>query len=339
VRLGREWPDGVQLTAIGSKAVANGMRRRAKPLNFGSSWRAIHRFDGSVGDQNSPFRRPLDSGRAPGGGSPGLSDDRSPAPQRLLLVSTGRQWPCCPLLCSSGYPSLSVSRSHRSQSMTSVRDNPGCRGTNSVSCAISKFIGVGCFRSKTLYERELVKTFRHGVYQSSNAKEMRRSIGRTSGEQRAQVRFRPARQLSVGCRAPVAIMRSKRAAANSSGRSYRRSMCWLRTFPPGVMALAGLGYDELSAIHPGLIMCSISLAGQTGPLSRKLRLRGRGLCGHHLADRRSRSGPAQFATASGREIELEVWPRMFHVWHMFARILPEARAAIARVGAFLRARL
>src|SRR5262249_59121846 len=41
-------------------------------------------------------------------------------------------------------------------------------------------------------------------------------------------------------------------------------------FAPGVMARAGLGYDELSAIHPGLIMCSISLAGQTGPLSRKL---------------------------------------------------------------------
>ena len=41
----------------------------------------------------------------------------------------------------------------------------------------------------------------------------------------------------------------------------------------------------------------------------------------------------------GREVELEVWPRMFHVWHMFARILPEARAAIARVGAFLQARL
>jgi epsilon-lactone hydrolase len=41
----------------------------------------------------------------------------------------------------------------------------------------------------------------------------------------------------------------------------------------------------------------------------------------------------------GRQVELEVWPRMFHVWHMFARILPEARAAIARVGAFLQARL
>jgi acetyl esterase/lipase len=48
---------------------------------------------------------------------------------------------------------------------------------------------------------------------------------------------------------------------------------------------------------------------------------------------------AQRLRAGGREVELEVWPRMFHVWHMFARIMPEARAAIARVGAFLRARL
>ena len=39
----------------------------------------------------------------------------------------------------------------------------------------------------------------------------------------------------------------------------------------------------------------------------------------------------------GCEVELQVWPRMFHVWHMFARILPEARAAIARIGAFLQA--
>jgi acetyl esterase/lipase len=48
---------------------------------------------------------------------------------------------------------------------------------------------------------------------------------------------------------------------------------------------------------------------------------------------------AERLRVGGREIELEVWPRMFHVWHMFARILPEGRAAIARVGAFLRARL
>jgi len=43
----------------------------------------------------------------------------------------------------------------------------------------------------------------------------------------------------------------------------------VENFTPGVMARAGLGYEQLSAIHPQLIMCSISLAGQTGPLSQK----------------------------------------------------------------------
>jgi len=48
---------------------------------------------------------------------------------------------------------------------------------------------------------------------------------------------------------------------------------------------------------------------------------------------------AERLRAVDRDVELEVWPRMFHVWPMFARILPEGRAAIARIGAFLRARL
>jgi len=48
---------------------------------------------------------------------------------------------------------------------------------------------------------------------------------------------------------------------------------------------------------------------------------------------------AERLRAMGCEVELQAWPRMFHVWHMFARILPEARAAIARIGAFLQARL
>jgi CoA:oxalate CoA-transferase len=43
----------------------------------------------------------------------------------------------------------------------------------------------------------------------------------------------------------------------------------VENFAPGVMARWGLGYDELRAINPGLIMCSISLAGQEGPLSQK----------------------------------------------------------------------
>jgi len=43
----------------------------------------------------------------------------------------------------------------------------------------------------------------------------------------------------------------------------------VENFSPGVMARAGLGYEELRKLHPGLVMCSISLAGQTGPLSQK----------------------------------------------------------------------
>jgi crotonobetainyl-CoA:carnitine CoA-transferase CaiB-like acyl-CoA transferase len=49
----------------------------------------------------------------------------------------------------------------------------------------------------------------------------------------------------------------------------RRSDVLVENFAPGVMARAGLGYDELSRLNPKLVMCSISLAGQTGPLSGK----------------------------------------------------------------------
>ena len=48
---------------------------------------------------------------------------------------------------------------------------------------------------------------------------------------------------------------------------------------------------------------------------------------------------AERLKAAGCEVEIEVWPRMFHVWQMFARIVPEARAAIAHIGAFLQPRL
>src|SRR6185295_3867125 len=43
----------------------------------------------------------------------------------------------------------------------------------------------------------------------------------------------------------------------------------IENFAPGVMARSGLGYDTLSRINSRLIMCSISLAGQSGPLSDK----------------------------------------------------------------------
>jgi len=38
---------------------------------------------------------------------------------------------------------------------------------------------------------------------------------------------------------------------------------------------------------------------------------------------------------AGCEVELEIWPRMPHVWQTFASIMPEARRAIARIGTYV----
>jgi len=48
---------------------------------------------------------------------------------------------------------------------------------------------------------------------------------------------------------------------------------------------------------------------------------------------------AEKLRAAGCHVELEVWPRMPHVWHLFAPVLPEARRAIERTGTFLDSRL
>jgi monoterpene epsilon-lactone hydrolase len=37
---------------------------------------------------------------------------------------------------------------------------------------------------------------------------------------------------------------------------------------------------------------------------------------------------------AGCHVEIELWPRMPHVWHLFAPALPEATKAIAHIGAF-----
>jgi epsilon-lactone hydrolase len=41
---------------------------------------------------------------------------------------------------------------------------------------------------------------------------------------------------------------------------------------------------------------------------------------------------------AGCDVELEIWPRMPHVWHAFVPLIPEARGAIERIGAFVRNR-
>jgi epsilon-lactone hydrolase len=48
---------------------------------------------------------------------------------------------------------------------------------------------------------------------------------------------------------------------------------------------------------------------------------------------------AERARIAGVDVTLEVWPEMIHVWHVFAGRVPEATAAVARVGDFVRDRL
>jgi crotonobetainyl-CoA:carnitine CoA-transferase CaiB-like acyl-CoA transferase len=43
----------------------------------------------------------------------------------------------------------------------------------------------------------------------------------------------------------------------------------VENFSPGVMARAGMSYEDLKKLNPRLVMCSISFAGQTGDLSEK----------------------------------------------------------------------
>ena len=48
---------------------------------------------------------------------------------------------------------------------------------------------------------------------------------------------------------------------------------------------------------------------------------------------------AEKMRTAGCDVEIDVWPRMPHAWHLYARIVPEGRLAIDRIGAFLRKRL
>jgi epsilon-lactone hydrolase len=47
---------------------------------------------------------------------------------------------------------------------------------------------------------------------------------------------------------------------------------------------------------------------------------------------------AKSAKLAGVEVELEVWDDMPHVWHVFAKILPEGQQAIDKIGKFVIAR-
>lgn len=48
---------------------------------------------------------------------------------------------------------------------------------------------------------------------------------------------------------------------------------------------------------------------------------------------------AECAKGAGVEVKLEIWDELWHVWHLFAPVLPEANAAFDGMGAFVRGKL
>jgi monoterpene epsilon-lactone hydrolase len=44
---------------------------------------------------------------------------------------------------------------------------------------------------------------------------------------------------------------------------------------------------------------------------------------------------AEKAKAAGVKADLEVWPEMVHVWHVYAKLLPEGQQAIDRIGQYV----
>jgi monoterpene epsilon-lactone hydrolase len=47
---------------------------------------------------------------------------------------------------------------------------------------------------------------------------------------------------------------------------------------------------------------------------------------------------ADGCVAAGIDVELQVWPEMWHVFQMFVRKMPEATAAVAKMGAYIQSR-
>jgi len=100
-----------------------------------------------------------------------------------------------------------------------------------------------------------------------------------------------------------------------AGEAQRLSRCYLAGADPRAPYASPL-YGDLAGLPPSLIHVGsdeILLDDST--------------C---LADR---------LRAAQCELTLEVWPRMPHVWHAFATVLPEARKAIERIGAFVQGRM
>ncbi len=95
-------------------------------------------------------------------------------------------------------------------------------------------------------------------------------------------------------------MRQERGRALIRGLAAKCDVL-VENFAPGVMTRARLSYQELRRINPSLVMCSISLAGQDGPLRGKpgFDYMGAAYAGITAAIGERDRGPAQLPMAIG----------------------------------------
>ena len=97
-----------------------------------------------------------------------------------------------------------------------------------------------------------------------------------------------------------------------------------------------------AATLPGLAACYFAGADPQNPYASPLYGDGSGLPPTLIqvgSDEILRDDAVRLAAtleAAGSSVDLEVWPRMPHAWHLYARILPEGRTAIERIGRFVR---
>jgi len=76
--------------------------------------------------------------------------------------------------------------------------------------------------------------------------------------------FRPYDFMNRNKRA-IAVDMSKPAGAEVLKRLAREADVWVENYRPGALERLGLGYEDLQAINPSIIYCSISGFGQDGP--------------------------------------------------------------------------
>lgn len=66
----------------------------------------------------------------------------------------------------------------------------------------------------------------------------------------------------------VALDLKDEVSRDAARRLAARADVLVEGFRPGVLPRLGLGYDEVSAANPGIVYCSLSGYGQTGPLAK-----------------------------------------------------------------------